>query len=525
MTFDIHQYLSKKKPIPGEGPSSAKLMIIADHPTEYDDQKQGLFHGPRATLLDEMLRKAGTTLSQTYRATIYRKRPPDNLLRYIPKEDLAKDKEHLWSVIRTLKPNCILVLTDSRVGLGLTALTGKKGLTQYRGSILPSTDGIPKVVATIDPLALATYKIGYEAKSYIQLDINRAVQESKTKELNLPERTLDVARNSEDVRRFIDGYRSKPRRISVDIEVRHCIPDCVSIAFDCWHAISIPLFNPRGCPAFIPEYQYPEIYQLLYDLFQECEVIGQNFKFDAEKLDKMGLFTPKFYADTMLMANLIHSELPQSLGFLTSIYTREPFYKHELKDSFDENDYRKRFIYNAKDSAVTYEVYNSLIKELIDAGYDKFYFEFQHKLHDLYRELERTGIKVDRGIQRELWEQYSEHEDRLQRELNVLVGYDINIARLTEVRRLLYEELKFPKRYTKKGSVGATSEVGESGPKTLATDEETLVGLYGNHADSELKKRIIDTILELRGVKKSKSTYICCEPDFDGRMRFQYKIV
>ena len=530
MPFDIRAYLEKQRFISGSGPSDAKLMIVGDAPNEYDAIKGEPFVGPSGQFVDELLTKAGTRLSQCYKTNVYQKRPPDNKIKFIPKDEIQKGKEYLWSTIRALQPNCILAFGQ----LALEAVAGKKSLGDYRGSILQSIDGTPKVVATIHPANLIRPKgeggIGYESRAYVQLDVNRAVQESKTKDLKLPQRVLDVAKDFRDVHNFIKCYSNR-NRIAVDIEVKNCIPICVSIAFDPWHAISIPLMNIKEFDPFIPEYQYPDIYEALYNLFQRCEVIGQNWKFDQVKLDRIGLPTPKFYADTMLMAHVLHPELPKGLAFLASIYTREPFYKNELKEfQWGKTDLKQFFTYNAKDSAVTFEVYNMMIKDLIDRGWDKFYFEFQHPLHWLYKEIEETGLKVDRKIQKELWDNYTAMQDKLQKELELLIDHPINIASVKEVRNLLYEELKFPKRYNKRHKAtpyelkeyGAEGDFEEGG---LATDEETLVALWGNNADSELKKRVIDLILEIRGVSKSKSTYIACEPGYDNRMRWSYKIV
>lgn len=477
-----------------------------------------------------MLVKAGSSLSACYKTNVFNKRPPDNKIKFIPKDLIAQGKEHLWTVIRSLQPNVIIPLG----ALALEAVTGKKNILDLRGSILPSLDGVPKVVATIHPSNLIRPKgeggYGYESRAYVQLDINRAVLESKSKELQLPQRKLERAYSSLDVIRFIANYRDR-NRIALDIEVKNCIPVCVAIAFDPWHSMSVPLLNLRDFEPFIPEYQYPDIYQALYDLFQRCQVIGQNWKFDEVKLESIGLPTPKFYADTMLMAHVLHPELPKGLAFLTSIYTREPFYKHEYKEfNWGKSKIDDLFLYNAKDSAVTFEVFNCLLKDLEERKWDKFYFDFQHPLHYLYKDIEKCGLRVDRKIQKQLWNEYQERLNRLQHELEILIDHEINVASTPQLRKLLYEELGFPKRYNKRHKAtpwdlkefGADEKFEEGG---LATDEETLVALWGNNADSELKKRVIDLILEIRGCSKSMSTYIACEPDYDNRMRWSYKIV
>src|SRR4029077_16682589 len=105
--------------------------------------------------------------------------------------DLAESIRDLWAnEINKLRPKCILAIGNE----ALNAVTGHDGILNYRGSILRANDGVTKVVPTIHMAALFP-RAGEEAgplpyvyKHIIQSDINRAVEESRTREIDLPER-------------------------------------------------------------------------------------------------------------------------------------------------------------------------------------------------------------------------------------------------------------------------------------------------------------------------------------------------
>ena len=93
--------------------------------------------------------------------------------------------------------------------MALNAVCGVSGILNYRGSILTAKDGITKVVPTIHPAALFSHGatdsedskggLSWVWNKVIEADVIRATEESLTKSLILPERTLSIARNSLDV--------------------------------------------------------------------------------------------------------------------------------------------------------------------------------------------------------------------------------------------------------------------------------------------------------------------------------------
>lgn len=504
------------KYIPGTGNASAKLMIVAEAPGE-NEEREGVTLSPNGASgreVHELLKEQGVNINDCYRTNVFKYRPPDN--------DLKRCKEtghtieecipQLWAEVRTIKPNAILALGN----LSLSTLTGKSQITKWRGSVLESLDGFPKVIPAIHPAAYLRRRgpgsIPYSARVYTGLDFGRAVKESQTKDLHRNERFLQVARSSMDVYNFFHQYDESYTKVSIDIEVIKCIPICIGLAFSKGYGISIPLLNLNvgKNPFQIPKKELYESWLMIEQMFQRpgLSIIGQNFKFDHQKLYRPCGFSvpPDIYADTMLMASVLHPELPKSLAFLTSIYTNEPYYKDEYKEFNEKKDNLDRvFLYNAKDASVTFEIFEKEDEDLGEVGLDRFYYKKVNPLHRFYMDLEEVGFVTDEDIRKELIEKYSLQEKEGDERLEQLVGHTFNVRSNPEVRKLMEIELGFAHRE--------------------GYDEDSIVQMLGNKScDTEIKKEILTTILTQRKTKRFQSGNLYAFPDFDLRMRTSVNI-
>lgn len=507
--------------VPGYGNSNAKILICAEAPGRFEEENVPPMPliGPSGKLLNEFLEASGIQRSEVYCTNVVKIRPPDNKLSRLG--ELGKSIEdylpQLWQEIQAINPNVIIALGN----VALKALTGKQGILNYRGSILTTLNGKWKVIPTIHPAAflhLGMEDAGafkYSAKYYVQNDFRRAVEESKSQDINLPSRLLEVCRNSLQLHRFLDAYRDKPF-VSIDIETVNCIPVCIGLAFTKSHALSVPLFNAYDMLAdsAISDFELANIWQILTKFFHSgIKVVGQNFKFDHEKLHKpCGFNIAGLHSDTMFMASIAHAEFPKSLQFLTSIYTREPYYKDEGKEFNPKKDKADQlFIYNAKDAVVTIEIYDKLLTVLYmieekikwPNWVQDFFFNYVMRLHDLYMDIESNGIRYDKEANERLWIKYSELEEKAEEKLEAIVGIKVNSNSPKQVAKML-ETLKFPHRSD--------------------TGEDTIVALLMNHCKTDDQSNALKLILDLRRYKKTKSTYLAALPDYDGRMRTSYKI-
>lgn len=503
--------------VPGSGPSSASLMVVGEAPGYYEDVEQECLVGPTGKLTDKMLTKAGMPLRECYKTNVEKYRPPANNLKLFhlidrkPYQDLDLLKEE----IAQIKPNAILSLGDH----ALYALAGKRGkhngIKQYRGSILKCVfDPKIKVIPSIHPAHTMPRKdaqgYDYKARFYIQLDIEKAVRESRFQGFDsIPKRTLEICKTSQQLYRFLEKYRHL-KKVSVDIEVIKCVPVCVGLAFNATHGLSIPLLPIETPSKFkLADAEYFYIWKMLDELFRDpsIQIIGQNFKFDHTKLEKPFGFKilSQIWFDCAFAQHTLYSELPKALEFQTSIWTDEPYYKSELHEfNADREPFENLLYYNAKDVVVPYEIHEKQLEEIRERGLERFFFEFMMPLHTLYYDMEKEGCRVDMEKRLAIYRSFRQKELEVDLEIMQLAGRPVNLNSPKDVGVFLYDDLKFPRRDS--------------------TDKSTVAALYANHAKDERKKRGIELLQSGRSLKKTIQTYIVAKPDYDLRMRTSVNI-
>jgi DNA polymerase len=516
--------------VAGQGNPYAKLVILGDFPNQTEDRIQKPFLGSSGDLLDRVFTELGYANWRTefWLTYVYRYRPPFNDIKQIETVcDIEEETQRLYRELLSINANCILTIGPK----ALEVTTGVSKLLTYRGSILPSQVGDAKIVGTIHPghLVRATDEsedhdeskgmFSYVWKWVLQNDIKRAILESKTMGCDLPKRSLLIARNSVDVSRFIDrGFKSSDR-VFADIETIECtIPGCISLAYNEYEAISIPLFSRVGRYELstIPTTDLAFIWQKLDWLFRNKKVGGQNFKFDQAKMEMLGFRFLGLKTDTSLKAHTINPEIPYvGLAFLASIWTREPYYKDEGKEFiFGKHDIDRWYLYNAKDSAVDCEVDRVQERELevlsdtYKTDLKAFYYNYITKLHDFYFDMEKVGFAVDNGVRDYLIAKYQTWADHVQVQLDVAVGRGVNYNSPKQVKELLYEQMKI-----------------KPIDRDHGTNEDVIARLLKDKITDDSKRNVLSNILTLRRVNKTLSTYLYAMPDFDGRMRTQVRIV
>jgi uracil-DNA glycosylase family 4 len=515
-----------KNYVPGQGNANAAIMFIGEAPGADEDQSGIPFTGPSGNILWEICRELGLYRGDVYTTNVVKYRPPQNDLSRLHEieVDFEEQTSQLWDEIKAINPNIIVTLgkTSTKV------VTGKDGILKWRGSCIKACAFDYKVIPTIHPAALLHAErwskeeevkgaLKYSYRHIIKLDIAKAIKESETRLYQPPERIVEIARDSVSLQRFLDTYKDKDI-VSVDIEVEKAIPFCVGLAFNEWHAISVPLLDIWSVfkgEEGIADHQIAEMWIQLAELLDSgIKVIGQNFKFDqGQLLQCCGMRIKNFHCDTSLLSACIHPEFPKALDFNTSIYTNVPYYKEEGKSfNWKKSPIKQILHYNGLDACVTFEVYIEMMKEAREMkipGFldwaDSFCLDYQRQLHHFYFDMERVGFKTDADRQKQLVAINDIEIKKLQIELNELCGFELNVQSPKQVSMLLYDEMKLPWR---KGA-----------------SEDVLVALQANTKKiSEKHKRIIELILSLRRYKLTATKYFGAKVDYDGRMKTIYTI-
>lgn len=110
--------------------------------------------------------------------------------------------------------------------------------------------------------------------------------------------------------------------------------------------------------------KHVKLWRKLNQVLETVPQIYQNgFIFDSNHLESLGCSVCLDKCqDTMLRHHILWPELPHKLQFQTIQYTREPFYKDEGKH-WSHRFKKQLMVYNAKDAAVTYDIFNKQEEE------------------------------------------------------------------------------------------------------------------------------------------------------------------
>ena len=503
----------------GFGNACAQLMVVGEAPGKHEVDLGYPFAGPSGEMVDSCLRAAGISRDDVYMTNVVKVRPPNNEIKRLGElgckiEDFLPQ---LWDEVATIKPNCILALGNT----ALKALCGLDGIKKYRGSILQNIhSGLPKVVPSIHPASMlheAKEMQNWKVLQYIKFDFIRAARQALFADLRLPQRSLNIARNSLDLVRFFERH-SGQSEVSLDVETFKTLPLCIGLAFDAHEALSVPLFNhltaqsPDGIPLHDNLYIWKLIAQFLGDT--KTKIVAQNAKFDERICEDAGLKCNCISFDTMLAWHTLYPEMPKNLGFITSILTDEPYYKDEGKEYNPKKDkFDRLLLYNCKDAVVTIEI-KQREQELLHAlNLECFFRDRMMPLHRLYYDIEQRGILIDLEVRKQLRTKYVDKQKTVHSNLLHWISVrteleiddvEINVASPKQVHKLLYQLLGCPLRKD--------------------TQESTLNALANNVIKDEPRKHVIKGILEERKIRKTIGTYVDAEPSSNGRMRTQFKI-
>lgn len=237
-----------------------------------------------------------------------------------------------------------------------------------------------------------------------------------------------------------------------------------------------------------------EIWKLLRRVLEECPLIGHNAcHFDHYMLaDKYGI-DANFIHDTMFMQWSLYAEFPKSLGFCSSLYTYNSYWKDELSLARKGIIPKwKEFEYNGRDCAINMEVYEKLKEELLSPKNKevKAHYEFNIKTSKAYQYMSFMGAKINKEKLQEKIEEISKEIEESQTKLGDLYKLDINPKSPKQVGDYIYKTLELPKKFNSVKQADGTVR------KSLSTDYLTVLKL--SHEYPQYKAlRLIGNIRKL----------------------------
>lgn len=132
--------------VPGEGSTSAKIMLIGEAPGKSEDKSGRPFVGSAGKILDASLKKAGILRSEVFITNVVKCRPPANR---VPHDDEIKAcRMYLERQISIIKPRIICILGRT----AYSTLLGGKSITSSRGKIIKQNG--QRYFLTLHPAAI-----------------------------------------------------------------------------------------------------------------------------------------------------------------------------------------------------------------------------------------------------------------------------------------------------------------------------------------------------------------------------------
>lgn len=308
----------------------------------------------------------------------------------------------LCAEVALFRPNLVVLLGNAPLHLAKIGNVAPKkrktpkgpvyawphNVSDWRGSLFWSDTFQCKAMASFHPAQCLRQ---YDWKPLLDFDLKRAAIEGLTPGLDLPVRNLEINLSCHELVTRLDTIRRDRTFTSVDIEGYVDDMWCVGFATSPASAFVLPFTNAFGGNAW-EEDEEVALWIAMAEMLQASDVpkVLQNGLYDrfvnhwSYNVCYRGVIE-----DTMLKGWEHYCELARSLAFLTSIYTREPYYKFEGKSDSHET----RLLYCAKDAAVTYEICEALDKHLDEPA--QRHYRFNVDLLAPVEDMQLSGIRYD----------------------------------------------------------------------------------------------------------------------------------
>jgi DNA polymerase-1 len=244
-----------------------------------------------------------------------------------------------------------------------------------------------------------------------------------------------------------------------------------------------------------------EALQMLTPMLEDPAIlkIGQNMKYDAKVFAQLGITVAPF-DDTMLMSYAMHAGLHgHGMDTLSERYLNHtPIPIKPLLGggksaiTFDKVPLEQAVPYAAEDADITLRLWQMFKPALHRAGVTRVYETMERPLVPVLAQMERHGIKVDRGTLSRMSNAFAQKMAGLEDEIYQLVGRKFTVGSPKQVGEILFEEMELTL------PDGKTPSKGKSG--AWSTGADILEDLATIH---DLPKRILDW----RQLDKLKSTY------------------
>ncbi len=252
----------------------------------------------------------------------------------------------------------------------------------------------------------------------------------------------------------------------------------------------------------------PEYAEIVRPLFEDEKIakIGQNIKFDLMVLRRLGITIRGRMYDTMILHYLLDPESRHNMNALAEKYLNyKPIEietligKGSKQLTMDLVNVERVKEYAAEDADVTLQLKQALYPMIEQIGLQHLYFEIEEPMIAVLADIEMAGVRIDS----EALAVYAVELNRKLAELEAAIRTEagepnLNINSARQLGEVLFGKMRIAEK-PKMTKI-----------KQFCTDEDYLQSFARKH-------RIVDLILEYRGVKKLLSTYVEALPQLVNR--------
>jgi uracil-DNA glycosylase len=358
------QYLAEPGWISPTGPKdSPRIAIVGEAPGEEEERVGVPFIGKAGQFLQSFLRRHGINMAECYKTNVFLERPPLNDLEHWCHSKTEVDRmwaaegnsgkyrhpalstkgkylepfrlkalDRLRMELEQVKPNIVLALGNTAAW----ALFGARGITKLRGSLAYASHLLPnanlKVLPTFHPAGVLRQ---WDLLPIWNADLQRLAREQHSPIITVPQRFIWVQPTIQDLYDFKAQYIRPGCMLGTDVETQARQITCIGFAPDPHHCLVVPFWDTNdktGNPHYWKTHnEEVEALKFCRDLFLDRSVghIFQNGLYDIQYIWKTwGVPILGPIEDTMLRHHAMQPELPKGLGFLGSVYSDEPSWKH-----------------------------------------------------------------------------------------------------------------------------------------------------------------------------------------------------
>ena len=525
----------KTRWVPGLGPENSPLVFVGEAPGEEEDRLGQPFVGRAGQWLDRGLRDSQILRQFQYITNVFKQRPPKNQIEHFFTEAKCNflteegmlHVEFLRTELEQHSAKLIVALGDT----ALHALTGKRGIHRWRGSLLPCTLVEGKFVyPTFHPSYVMRMnqesnskqesKRGENVYPIFVRDLQRSVEAASNPANLIPKRDFIICRTVDDAERQLEAIPPNSL-VALDIENLRdpVIITRIGFSYDPAWGFTIPLipgsdsastgsglmfgFSPSSFPQLLHSISRtcarPDLTFIIHNMMHDAAILGFYWKIAFANLH-----------DSMILAHATHPHLPKGLQFLTSTYTWEPYYKQDGKVHNVRVGGEALSIYNIKDCYATREIFPLLIQEAKEHG---TYGGYERSLSYTPSLLAMSirGVACDKERKDRLLQEFESRATECSVQISQIMGkdYHISTAFTKDLQNLLYVDLACSPQY-KEGK--------------LTTEDDAVLRLRreAELAQDTRRKTVLDNIRLRKKLLKLSSTYLEMELGPDGRYHTTY---